>query len=131
MGRNTLGRPLFVVFTLRRIGGGLVIRPISARYAHEGSNAMASKLKPFPTFASDAEAERFVETADLSQYDLMAGALPRDIWFARAEELYKDARITLRLPQAVVDAYKAKAAARRMPYQRLMRLQLQKALEAL
>jgi predicted DNA binding CopG/RHH family protein len=63
---------------------------------------MASKLKPFPTFASDAEAERFVETADLSQYDLMAGALPRDVWFARAEELYKDARITLRLPQAVV-----------------------------
>jgi hypothetical protein len=48
---------------------------------------MASKLKPFPTFASDAEAERFVETADLSQYDLMAGALPRDVWFARAEEL--------------------------------------------
>jgi predicted DNA binding CopG/RHH family protein len=63
---------------------------------------MASELKPFPTFASDAEAERFVETADLSQYDLMAGALPRDVWFARAEELYKDARITLRLPQAVV-----------------------------
>jgi predicted DNA binding CopG/RHH family protein len=94
---------------------------------------MASKLKPFPTFASDAEAERFVETADLSQYDLMAGALPRDVWFARAEELYKDARITPRLPQAVVDAYKAKAkaAARRMPYQRLMRLQLQKALETL
>jgi uncharacterized DUF497 family protein len=35
MGRNTLGRPLFVVFTLRRIGEGLIIRPISARYAHE------------------------------------------------------------------------------------------------
>jgi hypothetical protein len=47
---------------------------------------MANKLKPFPKFMSDAEAERFVETADLSQYDLMAGALPRDEWFARAEE---------------------------------------------
>jgi predicted DNA binding CopG/RHH family protein len=82
---------------------------------------MANKLKPFPKFASDAEAERFVETTDLSQYDLMAGALPRDQWFAQAEELYKDARITLRLPQAVVDAYKARAAARSMPYQRLMR----------
>ena len=35
MGRNASGRPLFVVFTVRRIGGGLVIRPISARYAHE------------------------------------------------------------------------------------------------
>jgi uncharacterized DUF497 family protein len=37
MGRNTLGRPLFVVFTLRRIGEGLIIRPISARYAHEAT----------------------------------------------------------------------------------------------
>ena len=92
---------------------------------------MAGKLKPFPKLASDAEAERFVETADLSQYDLMAGALPRDEWFARAEDLYKDARVTLRLPQAVVDAYKAKAVSRRMPYQRLMRQQLQKALDTL
>jgi predicted DNA binding CopG/RHH family protein len=92
---------------------------------------MATKLKPFPKFVSDAEAERFVETADLSQHDLMAGALPRDEWFARAEDLYKDARVTLRLPRAVVDAYKTKAASRRMPCQRLMRLQLRKALETL
>jgi uncharacterized DUF497 family protein len=35
MGRSTSGRPLFIVFTLRRIAGGLVIRPISARYAHK------------------------------------------------------------------------------------------------
>ena len=35
MGRNALGRPLFVVFALRRIGEDLVIRPISARYAHK------------------------------------------------------------------------------------------------
>jgi uncharacterized protein len=35
MGRNATGRPLFVVFALRRIGGDLVIRPISARYAHK------------------------------------------------------------------------------------------------
>jgi hypothetical protein len=60
----------------------------------EGRREMANKLKPFPKFASDAEAERYVETTDLSQYDLMAGALPRDQWFAQAEELYKDARIT-------------------------------------
>jgi hypothetical protein len=45
-----------------------------------------------------------METADWSQYDLMAGALPRDEWFAQAEELYKDARVTLRLPLALVDA---------------------------
>ena len=64
MGRNTLGRPLFVVFTLRRIGGGLVIRPISACYADEKEATRWPANEPFPTFASDAEAERFVETAD-------------------------------------------------------------------
>ena len=35
MGRGASGRPLFVVFTVRRIGEDLVIRPISARYAHK------------------------------------------------------------------------------------------------
>jgi uncharacterized DUF497 family protein len=35
MGRNAMGRPLFVVFALRRIGEDMVIRPISARYAHK------------------------------------------------------------------------------------------------
>jgi len=35
MGRNAMGRPIFLVFALRRIGEDLVIRPISARYAHK------------------------------------------------------------------------------------------------
>jgi uncharacterized protein len=35
IGHPAVGRPLFVVFALRRIGEELVIRPISARYAHK------------------------------------------------------------------------------------------------
>ncbi len=31
---------------------------------------MKAKSKPMPTLVSDADAERFVETADLSTYDL-------------------------------------------------------------
>lgn len=34
VGRSSTGRPVFVAFTLRRIGGQTLIRPISARYMH-------------------------------------------------------------------------------------------------
>jgi uncharacterized DUF497 family protein len=34
-GKSTKGRYMFVVFTLRKKGGGYLIRPISARYMHE------------------------------------------------------------------------------------------------
>ena len=59
-----------------------------------------------------------METADLSQYDLMAGAFLRDIRFARAEELYKDAASLCACPSPSSMRTKAKAAARRMPHQR-------------
>jgi len=39
---------------------------------------MAKKaLKPFPKFASDEEAERFLEQADLGDYELIAGGFRR------------------------------------------------------
>jgi uncharacterized DUF497 family protein len=34
IGRNRAGRPIFVVFTLRLIGGRELVRPVSARYMH-------------------------------------------------------------------------------------------------
>jgi len=34
IGHNHEGRPLFVVFTARADGRGLMVRPISARYMH-------------------------------------------------------------------------------------------------
>jgi uncharacterized DUF497 family protein len=35
VGRNREGRPLFVAFTLRRRGGRMFLRPLSARYMHK------------------------------------------------------------------------------------------------
>lgn len=35
VGRGAAGRPMFVAFTLRRKGDGLLLRPISARYMHK------------------------------------------------------------------------------------------------
>ncbi len=34
IGRDETGRAIFVVFTLRRLGRDMLIRPISARYMH-------------------------------------------------------------------------------------------------
>jgi uncharacterized protein len=34
IGRNSEGRPLFVVFTMREKNGELYVRPIRARYTH-------------------------------------------------------------------------------------------------
>ena len=71
--------------------------------------APAKKLKPVPKFKSDAEAERFVETADLFEYDLLADASPRDEWFAKFEALHEHAAHAKRVA-ARRKAAKAKAA---------------------
>lgn len=71
--------------------------------------APAKKLKPVPKFKSDAEAERFVETADLSEYDLLANASLRDEWFAKFEALHEHAAHAKRVA-ARRKAAKAKVA---------------------
>lgn len=78
-------------------------------------------LKPFPRFHSDEEAERFVETADLSAYDF-SGFQP-----VRFEFQKKAARVTMRLPEALLAALKEKARQRGIPYQRLIREALERA----
>jgi predicted DNA binding CopG/RHH family protein len=77
--------------------------------------------KKIPTFESDAEAEDFVETADLSQYDL-SGATP-----VRFEFEKKAARVNMRLPETLLVAVKARAKARGIPYQRFIREALEHA----
>lgn len=77
--------------------------------------------KKLPRFASDEAAERFVETADLTDYDL-SGFKP-----ARFEFESKDARINFRVPSRLLAAVKARAAARGMPYQRFIREALENA----
>ena len=80
--------------------------------------------KKIPTFKTDREAERFIDTADLSAYDL-AGAEP-----VRFEFEKKDARVNMRLPRPLLDALKERARQRGIPYQRLIREALERAVTA-
>lgn len=79
------------------------------------------ELKQLPVLLSDDDAERFIETADLSEYDL-SGFKPMRFEVAR-----KDGRVNMRLPQALLAAVKAKAKARGLPYQRFIREVLEQA----
>ena len=67
------------------------------------SDKKGKKLKPFPRFDTDEEAERFVETADLSENDF-SGFRPM-----RFEFEPKAAQLNMRVPQALLDALKERA----------------------
>ena len=73
------------------------------------------KPKRFPRFETDAAAERFVETADLSEYDFSAFKP------ARFEFEPKAAQINMRVPQSLLDALKERARRRGIPYTRFIR----------
>ncbi len=72
--------------------------------------------KPMPSLRSDAEAEAFVAKADLSEYDL-SGFKPMRFEVAR-----KEAALNMRLPVALMDAVRAKAKAKGIPYARYVRM---------
>jgi predicted DNA binding CopG/RHH family protein len=71
--------------------------------------------KKIPIFASDEEAERFVETADLSEYDL-SHFRP-----TRFEFEPKGAQVNMRVPKSLLDAVKERARRRGIPYTRFIR----------
>ncbi|TRO96399.1 hypothetical protein FKB34_04930 [Glycocaulis profundi] len=76
---------------------------------------MKTKSEPMPSLKSDEDAERFVETADLSEYDL-SGFKP-----ARFEFQPKTAALNMRMPQGLLDALKRKAREKGIPYTRYVR----------
>ena len=78
--------------------------------------------KQFPTLNSDEEAEEFVANADLTEYDL-SGMVPM-----RFELKRKDKTVNLRLPETLLNAVRDRASKEDMPYQRFIRLALEKAL---
>ncbi len=78
--------------------------------------------KKIPTFKSDAEAERFVDTADLSEYDL-SGLRPTRFEFEK-----KTAQLNMRLPASLLEAVKRRAVARGIPYTRFIREAVEAAL---
>lgn len=77
--------------------------------------------KTIPALASDAEAEDFVASADLSTFDL-SGFEPSPFEFAS-----KDARVNMRLPEALLSAVKEQARRQGIPYQRFIRQALERA----
>ncbi len=77
--------------------------------------------KKIPTFKSDAEAEHFVATADLTKYDL-SGAKP-----VRFEFEKKDEQLNMRVPKSLLDAVKQRAKASGIPYTRFIRKTLEEA----
>ncbi len=76
--------------------------------------------KKIPPLRTDEEAERFVETADLSEYDLSEF---RPVQF---EFLAKAAQLNMRVPQPLLDAVKARAKANGVPYTRYIRQLLER-----
>ena len=80
--------------------------------------------RTIPSFATDEEAERFVETADLAEHDL-SGFRPVQFEFHS-----KGAQINMRLPQAMLDAVRAEAKRQGVPYQRFIRIAIERALPA-
>jgi predicted DNA binding CopG/RHH family protein len=77
--------------------------------------------KKIPTFKSDAEAERFVATADLTEYNL-SGAKS-----VRFEFEKKDEQLNMRVPKSLLDAVKKRAKASGIPYTRFIRKTLEEA----
>ncbi len=86
------------------------------------SNAEGRSGKPFPVFQTDEEAERFVDEADLSEYDF-SGFKPM-----RFEMEKKTRQVNLRVPEGLLDALKLRAKQRNIPYQRLIREAIEDAL---
>lgn len=80
---------------------------------------MKAPLKPMPSLRSDADAEEFVDTADLTEYDL-SGFQPM-----RFEIEPKAASLNMRLPASLLEAVKAKAKANGIPYTRYVRMLLE------
>jgi predicted DNA binding CopG/RHH family protein len=78
--------------------------------------------KPFPDFKTDAEAEQFVDTADLGDYDFS------DMKPLHFELRRKDKAVSLRLPGPLLEEVRMRAKKEGIPYQRFMRLAIERAL---
>ncbi len=75
-------------------------------------------MKQVPEFKTDAEAEAFLEQ-DLSDLDFTQFK-PMRFEIAR-----KEAALNMRIPRALLDAVKARAAAQGVPYARYVRMLLE------
>lgn len=82
---------------------------------------MSDKNKPIPSFNGVEDAEKFVETANLAEYDL-SGFKPMHFEFEA-----KSKTLNMRVPEPLLDALKQKAKAKGIPYTRYVRQVLESA----
>ena len=80
--------------------------------------------KKLPELRSDEEAEEFVASSDLTEYDLSA------MRTVRFEFQPKSERVNMRLPRPLLEAVKARAAKAGVPYQRFIRQTLEAAVQS-
>jgi predicted DNA binding CopG/RHH family protein len=78
--------------------------------------------KKIPKFKTDKEAERFVATSDLSQYDLSC------LGHVKFEFEKKNAQLNMRVPTKLLEAVKKRSAVRGIPYTRFIREAVESAL---
>ncbi|MDR0578630.1 MAG: BrnA antitoxin family protein [Candidatus Accumulibacter sp.] len=78
----------------------------------------ATMMKRVPEFKTDADAETFLEQ-DLSKLDF------RQFKPMRFEVAKKEAALNMRLPAVLMDAVRAKAKAKGIPYARYVRMVLE------
>jgi predicted DNA binding CopG/RHH family protein len=86
---------------------------------------MSAKLKPIPTFSSEAEERQFWEIHDSTAHV---------DWSKAARATFPNLKpttrtISLRLPAHLLDAIKTAANARDVPYQSLIKIWLQERVE--
>ena len=112
---------IFLVFTLRTRRGQRFVRPIRARFMH--NKEVEHYERETPRFKSDREAEKFVEKADLTEYDL-SGMRPIHFEFQPNSE-----RVKMRLPRQLLEAVRASASRAGVPYQRFIRQALEDAVQ--
>jgi predicted DNA binding CopG/RHH family protein len=84
---------------------------------------VAAYEKKFPILRTDEEAEYFVATADLTEYDLS------DMVPMRFELRPKDKSVSLRLPEKLLTAVRSRAKRVGIPYQRFIRMALEQAVQ--
>jgi predicted DNA binding CopG/RHH family protein len=120
IGKTDEDRSVFIVFTLRRreTKGCSFVQSARGTCTRKRSITLKKKL---PRLKSDAEAEAFVDKADLTQFDLSE---MRELRFELGP---KTERVNMRLPKPLLDAVKARAARQKIPYQRYIRAVLEQA----
>ncbi len=80
--------------------------------------------KKLPELKTDNDAEDFIDTADLTEYD-WSSLVPMQFEFQR-----KERSITLRLSNPLLEAIKQEATRSNLPYQRFIRQTLENAVHS-